>query len=225
MSFKQFLIKQIGNLVYPKYCVACYKLGNYLCHDCANQINFYHQQIKLEVKNNYLDEVYAMAKYQFPMDKLIQTMKYKSVRGIAGFLGKMLWQNCYFPKTDKLQICAVPIHKKRLQERGFNQAEEIAKNFALAAKLHYQPWLTKIKNTKHQAKTKTKQERLSQLADSFAINSKVAKMITPPIVTPPEQILIIDDVLTTGATLNECARILKNHGIAKVIGLTIVYRC
>lgn len=220
MSFQQFLIKQIGNLIYPKYCVACYKLGSYLCRDCANQINFYHQQIKLNMENNYLDEIYTMAKYQFPLDKLIQTMKYQSVRGIADFLGKMLWQHCYFPYEKKLQICAVPIHKKRLQERGFNQAEDVAVSLAKYAGLNYQPWLTKIKNTKHQAKSKNKQERFSQLADSFVINSKVAKMIAPP-----RQILVIDDVLTTGATLNECAKILKNHGIARVIGLTVVYRC
>lgn len=204
------------------------KLGEFLCQQCFDQLFFYEKAIAINIakENNYCDQYYALAHYQFPLDKLIQTLKYQSVKDIAYYLGKLLWQHCFFELGNSVEVCAVPIHQQRLTERGFNQAEEIAHEFSQASGLAYQPWLIKCTNTKHQAQSKNRAERLAQLENSFAINPTMIQKygLISQKKHPPNQIIIIDDVLTTGATLNECAKILKQWGIKQVIALVVAHK-
>jgi len=214
-TWQQF-IDFILDIIFPKYCVNCGRLNCFICEYCFEQIEFYIFPIKLKLENKYLDEAHALFKYQQPASKLITTLKYQSVKNLGFFLGKLIYECIDVPNADLITF--VPIHKKRFSERGFNQTELIAQKLADSVKIPHCALLNKSQNSKHQASLKNKTERLKNLSNSFTINPKITKNIYQN-----KTILIIDDVLTTGATLNECAKVLKENGIKKVIGLTVAH--
>ncbi len=113
-------------------------------------------------------------------------------------------------------VVPVPLHPKRLRERGFNQAETVAKALATRHVLAYDSHsLQRVKDTGHQV-GRTRIERLLALEDAFSITPR------PPL--DPRggaNILLVDDVWTTGATMNECCMTLKKAGVKKVWGLVL----
>ncbi len=109
-------------------------------------------------------------------------------------------------------ICAVPLHKKRLRQRKFNQAALIAK--FLDRKKFNPDLLWRLVNTVSQVKLK-REERERNLKKAFLVNKKYRNSIKD------KTILLIDDVATTGATINNCAKALKKAGAKKVVVLTI----
>ncbi len=114
-----------------------------------------------------------------------------------------------FPKT---LIINVPLHKKRLRWRSFNQAELLADSISKRFSLKQNKYdLKRVKHTKAQAKL-NKQERQNNLSNSFAWDGDNLF---------GRHILLIDDVASTGSTLNECARVLKDNGAGEVWGLVV----
>lgn len=115
---------------------------------------------------------------------------------------------------DDYLILPIPLHSKRQRERGFNQSELIAST--LATQLHL-PMLTdtleKIKQTKPQAETKNIQERRANLAGCFRV--------TKPELVLRKNIILVDDVCTSGATLIEATNVLKQAGGRNIIGFVI----
>ncbi|HYD35068.1 MAG TPA: ComF family protein [Vitreimonas sp.] len=199
-------------LLYPVSCCGCQQTGSYLCAHCYEHLEFFPLPIPIENEPCYLDQVWACARYQWPLTQLIHAMKYQSVKGIGRFGGRLLFETVTIPPIDA--ITAVPLHSYRLRRRGFNQAEEIALSLAKLIQRPYYPLLIKTKMTATQA-TSDKKARLSQLHDVFCWNAALR------LTAPPHTCLIIDDVFTTGATLNECARILKAQGVTTIYGLTL----
>ncbi|MGD9129439.1 MAG: ComF family protein [Candidatus Woesebacteria bacterium] len=212
----QQFIERLLDLIFPKFCVSCGKLFCFICENCYQKINFIPMSIRIELEPAYLDQLFVAANYQDPISKLIKTLKYQGVKNIAQLLGTMFWENSYFPKMDL--ITAVPIHQKRLRERGFNQSELIARKLASLAGIPYLGILKKGKHSKRQASSKNREQRLSQLIGSFSLSTK-----PKPISYLNKSIIIVDDVITTGATLNECAKVLKKVGLKKVIGLAVAH--
>lgn len=104
----------------------------------------------------------------------------------------------------------VPITKKRLIERGFNQSEILAQELAKNLNLKIFSGLVKIKETEDQAKIDF-EKRLNNLKNVFKITH-----------LPPKKIILVDDVKTTGITLKECASVLKKAGAKEIIALTIL---
>ncbi|MCM8761068.1 MAG: hypothetical protein NC938_05160 [Candidatus Omnitrophica bacterium] len=111
-------------------------------------------------------------------------------------------------------ITFVPLHSKKLHERSFNQSEILALKIARACNLPAHSCLEKTSHTKNQNDL-TRQERLKNLTDAFRIKASSAHLVRG------RRILLIDDVMTTGATLNECSRVLKNGGALEVRCLTL----
>ena len=116
-------------------------------------------------------------------------------------------------------IIAVPLHKKRLRERKFNQAILLSKSIAkLAPSLKFYPdFLLRTKYTKSQTALSQK-DRGQNLRNVFALNTKYYGVVQG------KTILLVDDVMTTGTTLEECARILKKAGAAMVVGVVVAKR-
>ena len=110
-------------------------------------------------------------------------------------------------------IGAVPIHKKRKDERGYNQSELIAKELAKSIpNLEYKKILTKTKNNKRQSEL-NKEERIQNVKDVYEIQNK-------PIIKN-KKIVLFDDIYTTGNTVNECSRVLKENGAKEVLAITL----
>jgi len=145
----------------------------------------------------------------------IQRLKYNLENYLASSLGKLMSsfaREYIFNVTDFL-IVPVPLHRRRLRERGFNQSLLLAR--VLASDLGNQlDYLSLIRKRYTRAQTGLKREaRRKNVKDAFSI-------IYPETVKD-KKILLVDDVFTTGYTLNECARILKKSGATTVICLTL----
>lgn len=110
-------------------------------------------------------------------------------------------------------LVPVPLHKKRLRERGYNQAAELARVLSAESGLPFCEALVKTRATRVQSGL-SREERLHNLADVFAAGKEVAG----------QRVILIDDVFTTGATLSACAAALLAAGAEKTAALTVAYR-
>ena len=147
-----------------------------------------------------------------PSRSLIHGLKYEKYTNIAKFFAPLMYKTL-LENPDMLEaeyFVSVPIHKKRLKKRGFNQAEVLARELSTLANIPYLNALTRIKNTKSQTKL-TKKERTENIKEAFVCSE--------PKEIKRKAIILIDDVCTTGATLEECAKVLKKAGAREVYAL------
>lgn len=224
---KEFLL----DLVYPKYCIGCKKLGEYLCPNCFANIKFSTRNICAKCQrpsidglthpkcqNPYMiDGIVAGVEYRGIIKKLIYQMKYKPhvkdlARPASALLYEALIQNesAMMFLTPETVIASVPLSRERQAKRGYNQSEEIAKSLSTRLGLPYKRLLKRTRNTRPQFDLK-KEARLKNVKDAFVLNN-------PATIQPI--VLIVDDVSTTGATLRECAKVLKRRGAKKVLGVS-----
>ena len=147
---------------------------------------------------------------------LIWHLKYSSVKSIAEILAAIMTD---FLTRERIRdyfasslVTTVPLHCKRQRERGYNQADLIAAEFAKRVEFEYAPILERVKNTRDQVDLE-KEERLENMAGAFSA------MAMPSL--GERKIILIDDVATTGATLNECARTLKKQNVVEIWGLVV----
>jgi ComF family protein len=153
------------------------------------------------------DGVFAPFLYEHPVSDLIVALKYHHRLAAGRVLGQLLTEHIT-RHTDALPDCVIPVplHAHRLRERGFNQASELARAVTRDLELPLSLGsLHRIKETPAQAGLK-RSLRLRNLADAFEYHDQ----------TPPEHVAIVDDVVTTGATAEALARVLKRAGVAKV---------
>lgn len=206
--------RKLLNVLFPTHCLGCHREGSLCCPECYKTIHTIH--LKTHIKNcEYLDSVYIACCYdKAPIaKKLIHTLKYRGEKTEAPeILGRIaietLKKHNILPKT----LIPIPLHPKRLHERGFNQSEllakEIQKQFPkFEINTHI---LKRVRNTLSQTKMKSKEERRKNLEEAF----KTTK-------TAPKECILIDDVCTTGTTLNECAKALKENGAQSITALVI----
>ncbi|MGL5632595.1 MAG: ComF family protein [Azovibrio sp.] len=161
-----------------------------------------------QIRSPHFDQVLALYTYAFPVDRLIQQLKYSAQFSLARWWGKTL-----APQVPEQvsRIMPLPLHPQRLAERGFNQALEIAKPLAHTLNLPLDPnSLKKTRTTLAQTELSLKL-RKTNLSKAFECSSDLSG----------EHILLVDDVLTTGTTLNEAARILKQRGCSRVTACVV----
>ncbi|MDH5533720.1 MAG: ComF family protein [Candidatus Pacebacteria bacterium] len=226
------LLKEIYSalldLLYPPFCCGCGKFYTYLCPNCYQTINFIPLPLSVSLETNYLESIYVTAHYEGVIKKLIKTYKYKSVKDIGVVLSTLIWYSTALPRVDLISY--VPINKKKFSKRGFNQTEIIAKELSLLIKVPCLPILSKVGKYKDQASMETQEDRLNNLKDAFVISPQYKKYIKENNLknnnigsknNKVTSILLIDDVITTGTTLNEAAKVIKECGIKKVYGYAI----
>ncbi|MBI4050238.1 MAG: ComF family protein [Candidatus Doudnabacteria bacterium] len=220
------------DLLFPVLCQDCGREGRYLCLECAANLPADEPRCIACGKPSLLGRIHddcrtrewaltgvlVAASYDAEVVRdLIWQMKYNSVASIADHLAELLVD--HLVKNDLVDyfsaatVIAVPLHKTRRRERGFNQAELLATKFAARLGLqHYPEALKKINNTKPQAKLK-REERMKNVEGLFAGEA------IPSL--EQRKIILIDDVTTTGATLNECAKVLKTQNPSEIWGLVV----
>ncbi len=149
--------------------------------------------------------------------RALRKLKYSSASDIAGELAQALagdiapYLKCGSnPRLwrDKPVVCEIPMTERRKRARGFNQAELLARHLAKILNLEHSPILIKVRETKPQAEIKNRAERLENIKGVFALKENFS---------PPKFAVIVDDIYTTGATMNEAARVLKKAGVKKII--------
>lgn len=154
------------------------------------------------------DRVVAVFAYRFPVDALIHAFKYGRRLALARALGETLAQTV---ASDVDAIVPMPLAPQRLAERGFNQALEIARVIARRAGIPLAVHACrKVVETPPQAALPWK-ERAKNVRRAFVCDADLSG----------QRIAVVDDVLTTGATLNELARVLRKAGAAEVVGWVV----
>ena len=146
----------------------------------------------------------ALFRYEFPVDRLIQALKYGHQLPLAAWFGARLGQMLIAADHDL--VLPLPLHPSRLRTRGFNQSLEMARPVARALGVAIDPTLlSRTRATPPQAELPLK-ERARNVRGAFACDGNLAG----------KRVLLVDDVMTTGATLREAARILKLHGAGTI---------
>lgn len=147
----------------------------------------------------------ALFRYEFPADRLVQALKYGHQLALAPWFGRQLSARLNDAAFDI--IVPLPLHPARLSERGFNQAAEIAAHLQFSAKIPVdRSSVVRVRATSPQADLPMK-SRAKNVRGAFECRSDFTG----------QRVLLVDDVMTTGATADECARVLKLHGAAEVI--------
>ncbi|SDI19542.1 ComF family protein [Propionivibrio dicarboxylicus] len=150
------------------------------------------------------DSTRAAFRYDFPIDKLVQSFKYGHRLALGPYFGAQLAARTKDSCAD--MIVPLPLHPNRLATRGFNQAVELARPIASTlAKPLASNICRRIRDTTAQADLAWS-ARKNNIRNAFHCNEELSG----------KHILLVDDVMTTGASLNECARVLKLHGAATV---------
>ncbi len=153
---------------------------------------------------NYIDALYSYSSYEGTIKEAIHIFKYKKIMRLGKQLGKLL-SKIEKPLIDI--IIPVPLHANKLKEREFNQSAILARELSEAWGIPLiLDCLIKIKNTKEQALL-SEVDRKENLKDAFIVRTKLNNL----------KVGLIDDVVTTGSTLTECAKVLKIKGEAKNI--------
>jgi ComF family protein len=151
----------------------------------------------------HFDRAVAVFRYDFPVDRIIHALKYGHQLAVAEWLGQRLGE---FIEPGENLILPMPLHPERLRERGFNQSMEIARVLGKRLNLTVdRSSLNRNRATLPQADLPLK-ERHRNVRGAFECSADMTG----------KNILLIDDVMTTGATLNECARVLKLHGATRI---------
>lgn len=217
--------------VFKQSCLLCKSVGGSnigLCDDCQKDLPWHIQphcpQCGLLSLNNQIcghclksqpdfDTTQALFTYDFPLAALLQRYKYGSMLNLSHSFADLMAQHLLgnHPSTQRIDlIIAMPMHPKRLQERGFNQALEIAKLLSkkLQIPLDYTSCI-RNKLTPPQASLPLK-ERIKNIRGVFSVNE------VHPSNLKGLKIALIDDVMTTGASLNELAKTLKKAGASHV---------
>ncbi|MFZ4537994.1 double zinc ribbon domain-containing protein [Propionivibrio sp.] len=160
-------------------------------------------------KPPYYDATLAALRYDFPLDKLVQSFKYGHRLALGAYFGRQLAALISNGVADI--IIPLPLHPERLRERGFNQALEIARPVSTMTNLPIDATsCSRTRNTPAQANLPWR-ERVKNVRGAFHCSSDFTE----------RRVLLVDDVMTTGATLDECARTLKLHGAVEVTLLVV----
>jgi ComF family protein len=160
-------------------------------------------------KPPHFDAALAAYRYDFPVDKLIQSFKYGHRLALGAYFGREIAALGAALAADL--IMPLPLHDDRLRLRGFNQALELARPLAQARRLPIDTSsCRRVRDTPAQAGLAW-HERLGNLRHAFACSADLSG----------SRIILIDDVMTTGASLDECARTLKLHGAVEVSALVL----
>jgi ComF family protein len=219
-------VNAFWNMIFPKKCINCRKEGSYLCEDCFSLIEINPFQYclceKLEkrekcdnCKNRSLDKILSAAPFNKILKEAIHKLKYGYIKDMAQPLSLLVLTHLHLIEEQidsSFIIIPVPLSAKKKRRRGFNQSEEIGKIISEATGLCLCfDGLMKIKENKPQMEL-NKKERTENIKNCFrAEKEKVGG----------RNIILLDDVYTTGSTMEECAKVLKQSGAKKVYGLTI----
>lgn len=232
LRFIKSIIAEIKDVLFPQICVGCNEEGNWLCSACSKGLPFSDNKNCLSCskflpsgsicrdcsQKSYLDGLVVLYKYEEKniIARLIKLFKYSGVEEIVDVLEKMAADFFWEPKRVGFTpdvLVPVPLHPRRERERGYNQAYLIAKIFAYhfpEAVLDAES-LVRKKYTEQQAKL-AREKRMRNIQDVFVWVGEG---------DCPAQVLLVDDVYTTGSTMEECAKTLKQAGAREVWGIVL----
>jgi ComF family protein len=160
-----------------------------------------------------IDGIRSPFRFDGVIRQAIHQLKYRNLRAVAGLFAQLLNDYLISNPVPGEVLVPVPLHRKRLKERGYNQSSLLAQELVKLTNLPLvDDCLVRERHALPQARTANVEERRSNVANAFSCRDGRLK---------GRQVLLIDDVSTSGATLDACARALKEAGAASVWGLVL----
>ena len=187
-------------------CVSKIKQAELCCPVC-NKVNFTGNFCSKHQRGFYFEKLLFVSRFKSLNKKIVHSFKYEGVRELSKFMADLMTQALSEKIKDKNEIILVPVPLffiKRLS-RGFNQSEMLAQKISQNLNIPTQKLLLKTRATKSQTEFK-KNERHQNIKDAFCL-SELGKKET----LKSKIIILVDDVYTTGSTINEAAKVLKNN--------------
>jgi len=227
--------RKVFDILFPAICLNCQREGTWICQDCLSSIEVLEYQYcpfceervfgkgtcKKHGESNLNGLFFAVSYKNSLVKKLIKKFKYPPfLKELALSLSSLIithfilsGNKIIFNDQEVSIFIPVPLSPSKKRWRGFNQSEEITKELSKFLKIPYQVNnLIKIKKTQSQVELK-KGEREENIKDAFKLKN--------PQLIQGKRIFLIDDVFTTGATMEECAKVLKKAGAKEVWGITV----
>lgn len=226
----RYILTHCSNGLLPYRCLLCKSATNlpqHICESCFVQLPFLENSCKLcadtlpTTQDNLIcghclqnpppyDRLHALFHYQPPISHLVLNLKFQKAIVNAEWFGQLLAQRIrekwYHDKPLPSMIIPIPLHNKRLQERGFNQAVEIARPIASTLNLPIDNQrCSRIKHTAAQA-TLSATKRKHNLRQAFAVTRSI----------PCSHVAVVDDIFTTGQTIRAFCECLKNQGVKTI---------
>ena len=202
MKFLGFIL----DILYPFVCVGCGREGSPICERCSSNL----RRVYLFEASSFVEYIFYPFVYEGTVRDIVLLFKYGGVRAFSRFMGEemgVFYKERGFPVDV---VVPVPLHRGRLRERGYNQAELLAVEVGRVLGIPVDTSsLLRVKSTRPQATIKGRDERMRNVRGVFRAAGSFEG----------RRVLLVDDVFTTGATMEECGRVLKGAGAERVYGL------
>ncbi len=212
MSYLKNLLTKVSSslldFLYPPVCLLCKKPGLHpLCGDCLTLLEPHPTTFSLRLFN-----ALTILPYENTVRDIIHKIKFDSCEKLCDILSDLTYS--YLVNLPKHTLVPVPIHPLRIRKRGFNQAAVIAKRLSKMLGWDYAPRLIwKTRNTRPQFELEL-HERAENVKDAFAPHP-LAKL------DPIKSYMLVDDIITTGSTLQSCAGVLQRMGASVITALAV----
>ncbi|MDD5952108.1 MAG: ComF family protein [Oscillospiraceae bacterium] len=205
--------------IYPAKCPFCgtaLPAGAYCCDDCKSQLHPAMQRRRYRLADGQILDCYAVYTYEGAMREAIHRFKFQDCRDIGPTLSQLaLAEEMVRSLLQRVDvITAVPISKNRRRERGYNQSELLARPFQEYSGVPYAALLQKVIDTPSQSSL-DRQGRLQSVIGAYG-PAKGAD-------STGKRVLLVDDIVTTGATLCACTKVLYAMGAASVVAVTVCH--
>lgn len=222
--------QKLLDFIFPRFCFGCSRYGEYVCAFCVNRVRRYQKFTCLYCQKQCwqgkvhprcqrpwgLDGVLIGLEYETLVERLIVQTKFQGAFDCLPVVFE-LWYSLsdWEPIMEAIStggwwVCPIPLHRYRLAQRGFNQSALLAKLLANSLGLPLGLWLDRQRSTPPQSKLPSS-KRSQNIAGAFSLKTKAQYL--------PKKIILVDDVLTTGSTVKEAAKVLKRNGVDQVWAL------
>ena len=220
------------DLVYPPHCVACGRMGAWLCAACLEAYPAFRPPWCARCgrplpragvcracrgRSSSLRAARSVGPHVAPLRDAVHALKYEGVRALATPLAALMAATCSLAPLPVAAVVPVPLHPRRVRQRGYNQAALLARELArlLVLPLH-EEWLERARNTPSQVGL-TRAERWANVDGAF----RVAAAASDAGALAGQSVLLVDDVFTSGATLRAAAGALRSAGAEAVWAVTL----
>ena len=210
------VFNHILDLIYPRKCVFCGKVidKREVCSECAASLPLTMGD-SVSQKLPFISACVSPLYYDDIVRQSFLRYKFKGIQAYAVYYGKIM-AKCAENNLDCSTIdviSCVPLSKKRERKRGYNQSRLISKEISDRLGIPEKELLRKVKDTPAQSLTKSTKERLTNVSGVYSMQNGA--------VVEGKTVLLVDDIVTTGATISECARILRRAGAKQVYAVTL----
>ena len=207
------------SLIYPPKCVFCGTVidKSDICEECEKSLPFTKGD-SIYQKFPFVDKCISPLYYKDYVRRAVLRFKFAGCscysRRLGGIMSECAENNLDCGSID--MISCIPLSRKRMHDRGYNQAELLAKEISKKVGVEYLPTLKKIRHNTAQSTIKDSKQRAANVIGAYrVVDAEKVK---------GKYILLVDDVVTTGSTVSECARILKKSGAKAVYCVTLARR-